>query len=69
MADDDARANASAGRAGSAQPPGVVAADRFMETIDQTSVIGTTSATANPWRSYKRSWARFEGSAERIVSR
>ena len=32
------------------QPPGVAAAGRPMETIDQSSVIGTTSATVNPWR-------------------
>ena len=40
-----------------------------METIDQSSVIGTTSATTKPWRSYRRSWARFDGSAQRVVSR
>jgi hypothetical protein len=33
---------------GCTQPQGVGAAGRFMETIDQSSVIGTTSATVNP---------------------
>ena len=52
-----------------AQSPDVAAAGRFMETMDQLSVIGTTSATTKPWRSYRRSWARFDGSAKRVVSR
>jgi len=41
---------APAGRASLSayQPLDVVAAGRFIETIDQSSVIGTTSATAKP---------------------